>query len=54
MTIVRQYNQTDSDLKGIMSSWEKASTIAHPFLTQEFQEQVKKDIPALYLPNADT
>lgn len=52
MCIVRQYKP--SDLKGVLSSWENASTIAHPFLTEEFQAQVRKDIPALYLPNADT
>ncbi len=50
--IIRQYE--DADLKDVMSAWENASKIAHPFLPKEFQSQVRKDIPELYLPNADT
>lgn len=50
--IIRPYQ--DSDLSDLMASWESASSLAHPFLTAEFQAQVRKDIPALYLPNADT
>jgi putative acetyltransferase len=38
----------------VLSAWENASKLAHPFLPEDFQNQVRKDIPALYLPNADT
>lgn len=49
---IRQY--TENDLSGILSSWENASKIAHPFLTQEFLDKERFNIPNLYLPNADT
>ena len=49
---IRQY--TDSDLNAVLSSWENANKIAHPFLSEAFVDQVRHDIPNLYLPNADT
>lgn len=52
MTIIRQYN--DADFNAVLFAWENASELAHPFLTKNFQDQVRKDIPELYLPNADT
>lgn len=52
MQTIRQYH--DRDLEAVLSAWENASKLAHPFLSSSFQEQVRKDIPALYLPNADT
>jgi len=52
MYIIRQY--AESDLDGVLSSWENASTIAHPFLTDAFMEKERYNIPNLYLPNADT
>ncbi|MEH6648630.1 MAG: GNAT family N-acetyltransferase [Motiliproteus sp.] len=50
--IIRQY--VKQDLADLMSAWENASALAHPFLTAEFQDKVRQDIPSLYLPNADT
>ncbi len=50
--MIRQYK--DSDVDGVLSAWEEASKEAHPFLTEEFQAQVRIDIPTLYLPNAET
>jgi putative acetyltransferase len=50
--MIRQYQE--SDLRDVLSVWEEASQIAHPFLSKEFQDQVRHDIPALYLPNAHT
>lgn len=50
--MIRQYKE--SDLDGVLSAWEAASKIAHPFLSEAFQAQVRSDIPALYLPNAET
>jgi len=52
MVIIRQYK--DSDLDGVISSYENASKLAHPFLDEDFIAQVKKDIPEKYLPIADT
>ena len=49
---IRQY--ADEDLAAVLSSWENASKIAHPFLTKEFTDQERLNIPNLYLPNADT
>jgi len=51
-THIRQY-QAD-DLTSVMSAWENATKIAHSFLSEDFVAQVRKDIPALYIPNADT
>lgn len=50
--IIRPYR--DNDLDGVLSSWENASKIAHPFLTPEFMESERHNIPNLYLPNAET
>ncbi len=52
MLLIRQYK--DSDFNDVMSSWENASKIAHPFLTEEFLERERYNIPNVYLPNADT
>ncbi len=49
---VRKY--TESDLQEVLSTWENASNLAHPFLSADFQDQVRHDIPKLYLPNAET
>ena len=49
---IRQYVETDLD--GVISSWENASKIAHPFLSEEFLDKERYNIPNLYLPNADT
>ena len=51
-TIIRQYKE--SDLDGVMASWESASKIAHPFLLEEFLETERYNIPNVYLPNTDT
>ncbi|MGB0466863.1 MAG: GNAT family N-acetyltransferase [Pontibacterium sp.] len=49
---IRKYTQ--SDLDRVMSAWENANRLAHPFLKQAFVEKVRHDIPNLYLPNAET
>lgn len=51
-TSIRPY--CERDLPELMAAWENASAMAHPFLTAEFQDKVRHDIPNLYLPNADT
>ena len=48
--LIRKYR--DPDLDAVLSSWEKASRLAHPFVTDEHFEQERKNIPASHLPNA--
>lgn len=50
--MIRQYR--DQDLEDLLTAWAAASDIAHPFLTQEFLDLERKNIPNLYLPNAET
>lgn len=49
---IRPY--TAGDLTGVLSVWENASKVAHPFLTEEFLETERQNIPQIYLPMADT
>lgn len=49
---IRQY--TEADLDGVLSSWENASKIAHPFLPEAFLAKERHNIPNIYLPNAET
>jgi putative acetyltransferase len=49
---IRKY--TDSDLDDLLSSWENASKLAHPFLTKDLLESTRKNIPVVLLPKADT
>ena len=49
---IRQY--TDRDLEDLLSSWENASKLAHPFLTNDLLELTRKNIPVVLLPEADT
>jgi putative acetyltransferase len=51
-TDLRSYRA--SDLKNLMATWENANRLAHAFLKENYVAQVRKDIPTLYLPNADT
>lgn len=50
--VIRHYEE--SDLDGVLSAWESASKIAHPFLKEEFLETERYNIPNVYLPNTDT
>lgn len=49
---IRQYE--DKDLNEVVSAWDKASEIGHPFFEKAFQAQERKNLAELYLPNADT
>ena len=49
---IRKYR--DSDLEAVLSCWENASKIAHPFLEKEFHEKERYNIPNVHLPNVDT
>ncbi len=51
-TTVRQYQK--KDLNHLLTVWENATKLAHPFLTEEFLNTERYNIPNVYLPNADT
>lgn len=50
--MIRKYKATD--LTNIIDIWYKTSTIAHPFLENDFVERVQKDMRDIYIPNAET
>ena len=50
--MIRKY--TEKEIPTLMSIWEEATGIAHPFLTVEFSQMVKKAMTEMYLPNSDT
>ena len=52
ITMIRRY--APKDLDDLLTAWEKASEIAHPFLSEEFIASERENIPNLYLPNAET
>ncbi|MCK6543965.1 GNAT family N-acetyltransferase [bacterium] len=49
---IRKYRE--SDLSAVLSAWENAQCLAHPFLSEDFQAQEKKNVRDLYLPNVET
>lgn len=49
---IRQYE--GKDLNEVVSTWDKASEMGHPFFETAFQDQERKNLAELYLPNADT
>jgi putative acetyltransferase len=49
---IRQYRE--SDLEAVLSSWEKATRLAHPFMTNDFIVQERINVAEIYLPNTDT
>lgn len=49
---IRQYK--NSDLDCVLTSWEKATRLAHPFMTDEFIAQERKNVAEIYLPITDT
>lgn len=53
MTIeIREYQTQDLD--DLLTSWESASRLAHPFMEDNFFIQERDNIPKLYIPNTDT
>lgn len=50
--MIRAYEPRDTD--ALITIWEKANALAHPFLPEAFVAQVKSDMRNLYLPNAET
>ena len=49
---IRHYNT--SDLEAVLSSWEAATRLAHPFMTDDFLAQERKNVGEIYMPNTDT
>ncbi|RVU83344.1 GNAT family N-acetyltransferase [Leucothrix sargassi] len=49
---IRQYK--DSDLEGVLNSWEVATRLAHSFMTDEFIAQERINVAEIYMPNTDT
>ena len=49
---IRQYKV--SDLEGVLNSWEVATRLAHPFMTDEFIAQERANVAEIYMPNTDT
>ena len=50
--LIRQLQELD--IPEIMSAWEKAFRLAHPFIEDAFIDKQKIDIPTLYIPNTET
>ena len=49
---IRQY--LASDLPLVLSSWEAATRLAHPFMTDEFIAQERINVAEVYMPNTNT
>jgi len=47
-------NYEEGDLIELLDAWYSASQVAHPFLSQDFFEQERRNIRDLYLPKAET
>lgn len=50
--LIREYQPADCD--DVLRVWASASALAHPFLSEEFLELERHNIPDVYLPNAET
>jgi putative acetyltransferase len=50
--MIRKYRAEDTE--ALISIWDNAEALAHPFLSSEVRDQVRRDMRNLYLPNAET
>jgi putative acetyltransferase len=50
--LIRKYQPTDCHQ--LLDVWDRASALAHSFLSKEFIEQERHNIPKVYLPVAET
>lgn len=50
--MIRKYQSADRE--EVLNVWAGASTLAHPFLSQEFLELERYNIPNVYMPKAET
>jgi putative acetyltransferase len=51
-TVIRKYRPADGE--DVLNVWARASALAHPFLSREFLERERHNIPNLYLPKVET
>lgn len=49
---IRKYQPEDTD--ALVSIWQSASSVAHPFLRDGFLAQEAENLRVMYLPNAET
>jgi len=49
---IRQYKKQDLD--AVLLTWESATRLAHPFMTDEFIVQERINVAEIYMPNTDT
>lgn len=49
---IRPYD--DNDVEAVLSAWENASKVGHPFLSDDFMQQERKNMVELFLPNGET
>ncbi len=50
--MIRKYEPADCE--DLLDVWARASALAHPFLSEDFLEQERHNIPNVYLPKAET
>ncbi|CUH63758.1 putative N-acetyltransferase YjaB [Thalassovita gelatinovora] len=50
--MIREYKTEDTD--ALIAIWDNAEPLAHPFLSDDVRNQVRRDTANIYLPNAET
>ena len=50
--MIRKYRT--EDIEALIDIWDTADALAHPFLSTEVRDQVRKDMRNIYFPNAET
>ncbi|MGR3616710.1 MAG: GNAT family N-acetyltransferase [Paracoccaceae bacterium] len=50
--IIRAYQP--ADIEPVMDAWKRANALAHPFLPQDFVDEVEQAIRDIYVPTAET
>ena len=50
--MLRKFQPEDTD--AVVSIWRAASSVAHPFFTEEFTEQEADNLRNIYVKNAET
>ncbi|MEH6755495.1 MAG: GNAT family N-acetyltransferase [Alphaproteobacteria bacterium] len=50
--MIRKYATEDTD--ALIAIWDNSEALAHPFLSADVRDQVRKDMRNIYLPNAET
>jgi putative acetyltransferase len=50
--VIRKYQPADCE--DVLNVWARGSASAHPFLSQDFLERERHNIPNVYLPKAET